>query len=381
MDLSLEEVAESLGAKPLKKFIDITLPMITPGVMTGIFLVLSFSFTDYATPIVIGRYDLLAPQAFLNIQQAIDESRVRTGTYMVFFMLVVVALLFFVIKKYVSLKEYASLRLPKPIEEVELKGLKKIAICTFVYLTLAIGLLPHLFVFIISLSKAWSFTPLPVYWTFNNFYLIFENKIPLINTALYSVVGTILCFFIGSIVAYIVTRTKNPLNSIIDSALSVMFVVPGIVVGTSYMFAFQKNIPIAGIVGSTWIIMPLMLATRRITYTIRYSYATYLTIRKSIEEVAYVLGQRPLLVFLEIVLPNAIYGILAGTLFSFIEIINELTASLFLYKPGWETITIQMFVQITAGQFPLAAAYAVLLFIVSILVAVVAMNLAGGSRK
>ena len=79
-------------------------------------------------------------------------------------------------------------------------------------------------------------------------------------------------------------------------------------------------------------------------------------------------------------MPNAIYGILAGTIFSFIEIVNELTASLFVYKPGWETITIQMFVEITAGRLPVAAAYAVLLFLASALLATAAMRLAARGR-
>lgn len=133
-------------------------------------------------------------------------------------------------------------------------------------------------------------------------------------------------------------------------------------------------------VGSTWLIMPLMLATRRVSYTLRYAYATYLVIRKSMEEAAYVLGERPLGTFLRIIVPNAIYGILAGTIFSFIEIVDELAASLFVYKPGWETITIQMFVEITAGRLPVAAAYAVFLFLTSTLLAIAAMRLAARSK-
>ncbi|WP_460024528.1 ABC transporter permease [Infirmifilum sp. SLHALR2] len=380
LDHTLEEAAESLGASPLRRFFDVTLPVITPGIVTGVFLVFSFSFTDYATPIVLGQYELLAPQAFVNIQQAIDETRVRTGTYMVFFMLLIVVAVFLLSKRYVSLKEYASLRLPKPVEEIQLRGLKKLAVYAFVFTAIAIGLLPHAFVVIISLSKAWSFTPLPTQYTLENFAHILDAPTPIANTALYALVATLLCFAIGSIGAYVVIRTKHPLNNVIDTLLSMMFVVPGIVVGTSFLFAFSWRVPVLGWLGSTWLIMPLMLATRRITYTVRYAYATYLTIRPSMEEAAYVLGQKPLAVFLRIVLPVAITGVVAGTLFSFIEVINELTASLFLYKPGWETITIQMFVHITAGQFPVSAAYAVLLFVTSFIVATIAMNLAGGRR-
>ncbi|ABL78884.1 ABC transporter permease [Thermofilum pendens] len=380
LDRSLEEAAESLGAPPIRRFFTVTLPAVTPGLMTGLFMVFSFAFTDYATPIVLGQYELLAPQAFVNIQQAIDESRVRTGTYMVFFMLVIVIGLFLAMKKYISLREYASLRLPRPVEEVELRGVRRVLVPLLIYLALFVGLLPHVFVFVISLSKAWSLTPLPTSYSLENFATIFHSPTPFVNTAIYAAIGTAICLLVGMFGAYVVTRTNHPLNEVIDSALSMMFVVPGIVVGTSFLFAFRKDIPVMGVLGSTWLIMPLMLATRRITYTIRYAYATYVTIRRSLEEAAYVFGEKPLGTFFKIVMPNAIYGILAGTLFSFIEIVNELTASLFLYKPGWETVTIQMFIQITAGQFPVSAAYAVVLFVVSIALATVAMTLASKKR-
>ncbi|MEM0024481.1 iron ABC transporter permease [Thermofilum sp.] len=365
IDRSLEEAAESLGATPLTRFSTVTLPLIAPGVLTGVFMIFSFSFTDYATPIVVGQYQLLAPQAFINVQQAISEERVRIGSYIVFFMLVVVLAVFFAMRKYIRLREYASLRIPRPVEELSLSGVRGAAVSFGVYTMLALSLLPHIYAFIISLSRIWSFSPFPTAYTLDNFVKILTATAPLTNTAVYSFLATLLCFVIGSLSSYLVLRTENPLNWLIDSLLSIMFIVPGIVVGISYLFAFSWRIPVLNFIGSTWIIMPLMLATRRITYTLRYSFATLLTIRRSLEEAAYVLGEKPSLTFLKIVMPNAIFGILAGTLFSFIEIINELTASLFIYKPGWETITIQLFIEITSGHPSTAAAYAVLLFVIS----------------
>jgi iron(III) transport system permease protein len=344
------------------------------------FMVFSFSFTDYATPIVLGQYELLAPQAFVNIQQAIDESRVRAGAYMVFFMLAAVVFTFLASRKYITLKEYASLRPPRPVEEVELSELKKVGVTAFVYAMLSLALLPHAFVFVISVSKAWSLTPLPAAVTLENYGRALGNWRPIANTALYASLGTLFCLLLGVFAAYVVARTSHPLNTVIDTALSMMFVVPGIVVGTSYLLAFRRDLPIVGVLGATWLIMPLMLATRRITYTMRYSYAAYLLLRRSLEESAYVLGDRPFTTFARIVMPNAIYGILAGTLFSFVEIINELTASLFIYKPGWETVTIQMFIEIIAGRMPVAAAYAMLLLISSAVIAYAALALAAKVR-
>ena len=370
LDRSLEEAAETLGARPLRRFFTVTLPSIVPGLLTGVFLVTSFSFTDYATPIVLGRYDLLAPQAFINILQSIDESRVRMGTYIVILLLAIVIGFFFSIKKYISLREYASLRLPRPVEEVKPGPGKRFLLTLFIYATLLLALLPHIYIFLIALSKTWSFTPFPTQWALDNLVKVLETETPIINTFLYGFIAVVICFLFGATASYIIARTRHPLNDLIDSALSIMFVVPGIVVGTSYLFAFTRSL-LGLALGSSWLIMPLMLATRRITYTVRYSYATYLSIGKSMEEMAYVLGEKPLKVYLKIALPNAIYGVVAGLLFSMIMAFNELTASLFIYKPGWETITIQMFVEITVGRLNLAASYAVLLFIASFIISMV----------
>ncbi|MEZ0346044.1 MAG: ABC transporter permease subunit, partial [Infirmifilum sp.] len=193
LDRLLEEAAESLGANPVTRFFTVTLPLIAPGVLTGVFMVFSFSFTDYATPIVVGQYELLAPQAFTNIQQALVEERVRFGAYIVFFMLLVVLAVFLTTRKYISLKEYASLRLPRPVEELELDGFKKVADHAVIYVLLALGLLPHAFIFIISLSGVWSFTPLPASYTLNNFAEVLSRPSVLANTALYSLIATLLC--------------------------------------------------------------------------------------------------------------------------------------------------------------------------------------------
>lgn len=376
VDRSLEEASESLGATPIRRFLTITLPSMTPGILTSAFIVFSFSLTDYATPIIIGQYQLLAPQAFINIGQAINETRVRVGTYIVFFMLIFTLSLFLVVRRYISLREYASLRLPRPIEETELGGWKKIAVYAFIYFTIIFSLLPHIFIALISLSTAWSFTPLPTVITLQNFADALDKSYVLVNTALYSLIALLICFIIGSIGAYAISRAKDIFSSIIDSALSIMFVVPGIVVGVSYLYAFVRPpIPLIEAIGNTWLIMPLMLSARRIAYTVRYSWVAYLLVRTSLEEAAYVVGEKPFKTYMKIVLPNAVYGIFAGLMFSLAEIINELTASLFIYKPGWETITIRMFIEITAGRLPVAAAYAVFLLIISYIVAVMLMRI------
>ena len=79
VDPSLEEAAESVGARGWRKTWSITLPLTTPGYMAGALLVFIWTFADFATPLILGVHDLLASQAYLNIVQFVDRRLFRMG--------------------------------------------------------------------------------------------------------------------------------------------------------------------------------------------------------------------------------------------------------------------------------------------------------------
>jgi len=53
IDPALEEAAESVGARGWKKFWTITLPLTTPGYVAGALLVFIWTFSDFATPLIL----------------------------------------------------------------------------------------------------------------------------------------------------------------------------------------------------------------------------------------------------------------------------------------------------------------------------------------
>src|SRR5450756_1482962 len=76
---SLDEAAESVGSRGIRKFWDITFPLTTPGYVSGALLVFIWTFADFATPMVVGISDLLASQAYLNIVQFVDRRLFKMG--------------------------------------------------------------------------------------------------------------------------------------------------------------------------------------------------------------------------------------------------------------------------------------------------------------
>jgi iron(III) transport system permease protein len=110
-----------------------------------------------------------------------------------------------------------------------------------------------------------------------------------------------------------------------------------------------------------WIIMPLVLAVRRLPYTVRGSYSSLLLVHKSMEEAAENVGASKMRTFKDITVPLVWKGILVGALFSFITSIQEASASIFLTLGGREMIPYGIFSFYIAGSQSQAAALGVIL--------------------
>ena len=121
------------------------------------------------------------------------------------------------------------------------------------------------------------------------------------------------------------------------------------------------DIPLTGM----WIIIPLVLAVRRLPYTVRGSSSSLLLVHKSMEEAAENVGATKFRTFKDITVPLAWKSILVGALFSFITSLQEASAVVFLTLGGWETIPFGIFTFYIAGSQNEAAALGFILIIVA----------------
>ena len=109
VDPSLEEAAQGMGATAWRRFWDVTLPLATPGYVSGALLVFIWTFADFVTPLVVGVQDLLAVQAYLNIVQFVDRRIFRMGIVISALMVVFAIIFVLVARHYVAIKDYSSL--------------------------------------------------------------------------------------------------------------------------------------------------------------------------------------------------------------------------------------------------------------------------------
>ena len=380
IDPSLEEAAESVGARGWRKLRTITLPLTTPGYLAGALLVFIWTFSDFATPLVLGVHDLLASQAYLNIVQFVDRRIFRMGIVISALMVVLAVVFLIAARQYVAIKDYSSLSYSR-IARVRLGPVRQAAVIVFLSLVMLLSFIPYLGVALASVGKGWSLTPLPVHYTLQYFErVIVETPKYIVNSFLYAGLAVVLCITIGVPIAWILARTQLPGRGTLDGLNTLILAIPGTAIGIAYIRAFHFDLPgfDRGLT-SFWIILPLVLAIRRLPYTVRGSYASLLLVHRSMEEAAASVGARGLRSFSDVTLPLIWRGVLVGSLFSFMTSLQEASAVLFLSLGGWETITVGIFSFYIAGSANEAAALGVILIVVAT-VSLVAINRIAGSR-
>ena len=380
VDPSLEEAAQVTGAKGWRRFWTITLPLTTPGYISGALLVFIWTFADFITPLVLGVQDLLAPQAYLNIMQFVDRRLFRMG--IVISALLVVLAIFFVLaaRQYVAIKDYSSLSYSR-VERRQLGPVQRWLAVALLALLMLICIVPQVGVVLAAVGRGWSLTPFPVHYTMEFFEQVsIETPKFIINSFLYSGLALVLCLSIGVPMAWIMARTRAPGRKAMDALTTLILAIPGTAIGIAYIRAFNVPLPFTDTpLTSMWIILPLVLAVRRLPYTVRGSYSSLLVVHPSMEEAAANVGAGKLRTFKDITVPLVWKGILVGGLFSFIMSIQEASATIFLTLGGWEMIPFGIFTFYIAGSQSQAAALGVIL-IVLCAISLYVVNRVAGTR-
>ena len=362
VDPSLEEAAEGMGASGWRRFRDVTLPLTTPGYISGALLVFIWTFADFVTPLVLGVQDLLAPQAYLNIVQFVDRRIFRMGI-VISALLVLLAIVFVLAaRQYVAIKDYSSLSYSR-VERRKLGPVARWMAVLFLAALMTISLIPQVGVLLAAVGRGWSLTPLPLEYTLEFFEQVsVETPKFILNSLLFCGIAVVMCVVIGVPMAWIMARTRAPGRGAMDALTTLMLAIPGTAVGIAFVRAFNFPLPFSDVsLTGMWLILPLVLAVRRLPYTVRGSYSSLLLVHKSMEEAAESVGASKLRVFRDITVPLVWKGILVGALFSFITSIQEASSTIFLTIGGYEMIPVGIFTFYIAGSQSQAAALGVIL--------------------
>jgi len=144
--------------------------------------------------------------------------------------------------------------------------------------------------------------------------------------------------------------------------------IPGLILGVSLLF-FYLRVPLP-IYGTLWILL-IAYVTVFLPYGITYASSAMYQVSGELEESASVSGAGYFTVFRRITLPLLMPGLLAGWTFIVLLSVRELGASLLLYTPGRQVLSILIWQDWGDGKLvQLAALGIVMITFLIILVAV-----------
>lgn len=364
LDNSLNEAAESLGCNAFQRVTKVIFPLVLPSLLAGMLLVFMRVFSDFGTPMIIGEgYKTFPVMLYTQFMGEVGTNDGFAATMCV--IVIVIALMFFFIQKLLGRKFTYSMTALKPMQAQEAEGWRRVCAHLAVYLVTLVAALPQITVIITSFIGTINGSLFTGEFTLDNYRNIFSkgNTVVIRNTYLFGLEAIVVVIVCGILISYLSVRKKNTLTGVLDVLTMFPYIIPGSVLGISFLYAFNSP---PFLLGGTVIIMIIALSIRRMPYTIRSSTAIIGQISPSIEEASISLGASQVKTFLQITVPMMLPGVLSGAIMSWITLISELSSSVILYTSRTSTLTVAIYSEVIRSNFGNAAAYSTILTLTSI---------------
>lgn len=368
IDASLEEAAENLGSSTWERIRRITIPVVLPSILAGAVMVFTSCISDFGTPMLIGQnYKVLATLVYEQYMSEIGtSSNFAAAVSMVVIALATAVLVFQNV--YINRRNY-NMSAMRPPQTVHLKKSSRVLVLIPVLLVVFVCMLPQIVVIVTSFRNCNG----PYFvdgWSLESYRVIFTRMIRSIkNTYLYSSVAIVIMIIIGSLTAYVTVRKRSALTQVTDVVMMFPYVIPGAIMGLSYIIAFNRA---PFFLAGTAFIMILSYSVRKIPYTVRSAVGFLHQMDPFVEEASINLGVSPGKTFFKITLPMMLPGVISGAILSWIETINELSSSIMLYSGKTSTMAVAIYNEVARNSFGTAAAMATILTLSAAIMLVVA---------
>ncbi|MBO1001770.1 ABC transporter permease [Pseudogracilibacillus auburnensis] len=365
LDNSLNEAAESLGYSSFQRIYKIIIPLIIPTMLASALLVFMRVIADFGTPMLIGEgYRTIPVLIYTQFMSEVGGNEGFAAALCVVF--IVVTLVLFLFQRIVANHFSYSMSALKPMKVEKSTGIKNILAHGFVYIIVFLAILPQLVVTFTSFLETKGGQVYTGNFSLENYRNIFLAKDTAViwNTYKMGLMAIVIIVVLGVLISYLTVRKKNIITSILDTVSMFPFIIPGSVLGISFIFAFSDK-PI--VLSGTVFIMIMSFAIRRMPYTIRSSTAIISQISPSIEEAAISLGASETKAFRRVLVPMMMPGVMAGAIMSWITVISELSSSIILYTSNTQTLTVSIYTEVIRGNYGNASAYSAILTVTSIL--------------
>jgi iron(III) transport system permease protein len=366
MDAALEEAAALCGAGRLRTMLQITLPLVSPALLSASLLVFVLLIEIFAIPAVLalpGKIGFMSVRIWELIEFA--PPKVNEASALGVVMLVITITLVLFQNRVLARRSFVTVAGKGLHPERHTLGRARwpLALFGFSYL-LFIVILPYAALLLVALRRSLFMATVsdivdPAQLTFDQFDIVLGDPViqqTLLNSLLVSL-GTVL---IGGalyfVVSYIVHRTKAWGRRTVDVITVLPVAIPGIIIGLGYLWSWITLS--VGIYGTLWIII-LAFISQFSPQGVRAISTSLVQIHPELEESSRLCGARFAYTMWRVVLPLARPGIFAAMILLAILSFREVATALFLYTSNTQVFSLAMFDFWLRGSTNLVAVMAI----------------------
>jgi iron(III) transport system permease protein len=370
LDASLWEAAASLGAGRWRTLRRVVLPQLYPALGGAALLTFMTALASFSAPYIFGGGFRVMPTQIVATRLNGDDRLAMVETISLT-LLALAALWLFRGARTVDgatggRKGTAPARIP-----VRRRTLR-VALAVLGWVLAGLLLLPHLTLLLVSFVPlgTWTIEPIPPAYTLRNYVTLVQDPVrlrPLLNSLWLATVATLAAVAIALLGAMLSARRRVRGARLIETLLALPWAVPGTVFAIALATAFSVRSPLTGrlvLVGTLWI-LPLAYLVRNLPITSRAILAGVRALDPSLDEAAATLGAGRGRTLRRITLPLLRPALLAGASLAFVTAFGDFVTSIMLYTYDTRPISLEILSSLRQSDVGVAAAYGVVLMLVS----------------
>ena len=338
----LEESAMVLGAGRIHTFMNVTLPLLLPAIVSSAVLAFAFSFTSFGVIMVLG-----GPQ-FATLEVATYELTAKLFRLELAAALAIVQIVFTYafLLTYTRFQARTAVQIDLVPREATTHRRRRTSQTVFVVaIILALGVMLSPLLALVeqaaSSGDAYSLTHFVNLFSDQRGSYFYLSPITIIwNSIRFAAATMVVSLTLGTIVAYFLARPGRRGAGIQDALFMMPLGVSAVVMGFGFLVAFNRGpLDLRG----SWVILVIAHSLIAYPFVIRSLLPALRGMPQQLREAAAVLGASPTKTFLYIDLPILSRALLVGATFAFAVSMGEFGASLLLVRPEFTTMPVAIF--------------------------------------
>jgi iron(III) transport system permease protein len=343
MDAALEDAARVHGASFWYTVRHISLPLLTPALLSGALVVFVTSAGLFDVPLALASprgIRTMPTEIYSSVQYPSDFGRAASFGIIILF---VTVLLTFLQRQYIAGRRFDTVsgKAYRP-RIIQLSPSARVGALALEIIYVGSGvILPIVALVMVSLSRLWTGRFRPDAVTLANYeYVLFGYNLTqqaVLNSLILAVVGATIGVILSLLQSYHLNRGHSRHRAILDTLLSLPLGIPGIVLSLGFLILAIRT-PLY----STLTIILIAYIARFFPMATRIVSAMFIAINPELEQSARASGASWLQTMRYVLLPLLRPSIIAAWLMLFVIFIRELGATILLYAQGTETISVAL---------------------------------------